>query len=94
MATTEELLIKLRADNEDLKRKLNESSKNVNDFRKNIMDVGKALGIAFGATELISFARQSFLAFEQQEKANRRLMLSVRGNALAYKDLTDQATRF
>lgn len=96
MATTEELLIKLKADNTDLRNKLSQSGKDVQGFQGQIQKLGGMATVAYAAigTAVGAFMRQSYLAYEQQEKANRRLLFALNGNKQAFSELTLQASKF
>lgn len=96
MATTEELLIKLKADNTDLRNKLSQSGKDVQGFQGQIQKLGGMAKLAYAAigAAVGAFARESFLAYEVQEKANRRLLFALKGNETAFKTLTIQAGYF
>jgi len=93
MATVEELLIKLTADNSDLKRKLAESEKGVSSMGGVVSKLGPMIAGAFTVGAIVGFAKVAFRAAEQQEQANKRLMFAVKGNATAFKELTDQAEK-
>ena len=56
--------------------------------------MGKAVGIAFGVSEIIKFGKESYMAFEAQEKANKRLLFALKGNQSAFTELTKQANKF
>ncbi|NMC34460.1 MAG: hypothetical protein GYA36_18720, partial [Veillonellaceae bacterium] len=94
MATVEELLIKLRAENTDLKNKLAESQKAVSSFGGLVSKLGPMVAGAFSVTAIVAFGRASYQASEQQEKANRRLLFALQGNQAAFKELTKQANDF
>lgn len=94
MATVEELLIKLAADNRDLKNKLAESEKSVGSFGGYIKKLGPMIAGAFSVAAIVAFGKASFVAFEEQDKANRRLLFALKGNQAAFKILTDQASEF
>jgi len=89
MASVEELLIKLRADNSDLKAKLNESQKSVSGFGSSI-NMLKA-GFAVAGAAAVAFGRASFAAFEEADKADRKLLFALNGNQAAFESLTRQA---
>lgn len=93
---TEDLIIRLRADNEDLKRKLNQSGKDVKGFGDSLKNIGgiATIGFAAAGAAVIAFGKQSYKAFEEQEKANRRLLFSLQGNKAAFDVLTNQANKF
>lgn len=94
MASVEELVIKISAENSDLKKKLSESGKSVNDFGGMVSKLGPMVATAFSIGAVVSFGKASFAAFEDQEKANRKLLFSLQGNTKAFKELADQATYF
>jgi hypothetical protein len=87
----EELLVKLTADNRDLKAKLKESENDVGYFGKKISALGPMIVAAFSAKAILDFGVSAFKAAEEQERANKRLMFAVKGSASAYKELTEQA---
>ena len=93
MATTEELVIKLTADNSDLRKKLSESEKGVSNFGGAVSKMGGLIAASFTGAAIGAFARQAFLASEEQEKANRRLLASLQGNTKAFEELVKQANR-
>lgn len=94
MATVEELIVKLSADNKDLKNKLAESEKSVGKFGGSVSNLGPMIAGAFSVAAVVSFAKASYKAFEEQDKANRRLLFALNGNQSAFKILTDQASEF
>jgi len=94
MATVEELIIKLSADNRDLKNKLAESEKSVSSFGGSVGKLGPLVAGAFSVAAVVAFGKASFAAFEEQDKANRRLLFALKGNQSAFKTLTDQAGEF
>ena len=91
MATVEELIVKITADNDLLKKKLAESQQGVGNFGGAVSKLGPMIAGAFSVAVITNFARASFAAYEEQEKANRRLMFAVKGNQSAYTELTKQA---
>ena len=94
--TTEELVIKLSADNSDLRKKLDQSKSDVSGFGSAVNKMGAmatAAYIGMGAAAL-KFAKGSFMAFEAQEKANKRLLFALKGNTSEFNELTKQATKF
>ena len=91
MASVEELLIKLAADNRDLKAKLKESQKDVSLFGDYAKKLGTQLAGAFAVGQVIKFGHQSFIAFEESEKASRKLLFALNGNQAAVESLTRQA---
>ena len=94
--TTEELVIKLSADNSDLRKKLDQSKSDVSGFGSAVNKMGAmatAAYIGMGAAAL-KFAKDSFMAFEAQEKANKRLLFALKGNTSEFNELTKQATKF
>jgi len=95
MASVEELLIKLTADNTDLKRKLGESEKQVGGFGGALRGIGTlaVAGFAVAGVAALAFGKQAFKAAEQQDQANKRLMFAVKNNVVAFKELTDQAEK-
>jgi hypothetical protein len=56
--------------------------------------LGKTIVAAFAVERVLAFGKSCFDAFEQQEKMNRRLLFSVKGNTLAFNELTKQAEYF
>ena len=67
MATTEKLIIKLEADNRDLKRKLDSSKKQMGGLGKAAGQVGLAIGAAFGVQQLGGFIKDQLLIAGQME---------------------------
>lgn len=91
MASVEELIIKLTADNSDLKKKLGESEKSVGGLGKVVSSIGPMIAGAFAVGSVIAFATAAFKAAEQQMQVNKRLLFSLKGNTTAFKELADQA---
>lgn len=93
MVNVEELLIKLTADNKDLKNKLNQSENDVKGFSSNMTKIGTAAVAAFAVAgaAVLAFGVAGFKAAEQQEKANKRLLFALKGNTVAFKELAKQA---
>jgi hypothetical protein len=91
MAITEELLIKLTADNDDLKKKLQGSKSDLSGFGGAVSKLGPMIAGAFSVGAIVAFGKAAFSAYEEQEKANKKLMSSLNGNELAFKQLTTQA---
>jgi len=91
MASVEELLIKLTVDNAQMKAKLAESEKSVKGFGSQIAKIGPMMLAAFSVTAIAAFAQKAYMASVQQEQANKRLLFSLHGNTIAFKQLTDQA---
>ncbi len=91
MANVEELLIKLTADNKDLKAKLSDSEKSVGNFGGAVSKMGPMIAAAFSVGAVLAFGKASFLAAEEAAKANRRLLFALKNNQSAYKELTSQA---
>lgn len=93
MASIEELIIKLSADNSDLKRKLADSEKGVQQFGGSVSKLGPMIAGAFAIGSITAFAAAGFKAAEEQERANKRLNFALKGNQVAFKELTTQAQR-
>jgi len=91
MAITEELLIKLTADNTDLKAKMADSEKSVGILGKAVGAIGPMIAGAFAIGSIGSFAAAAFKSAEQQMQVNKRLLFSLKGNTLAFKELANQA---
>lgn len=91
MASVEELIIKLTADNSDLKRKMADSEKSVGGLGGVVGKLGPMIAGAFAVGSIFAFSKAAFQASEQQTQANKRLLFAVKGNTVAFKDLTDQA---
>jgi hypothetical protein len=91
MASVEELIIKLSADNSDLKKKLAESEKSVGGLGKAVGTIGPMIAGAFTIGAITAFGKAAFTAFEEQEKMNKKLLSSLQGNGFAFKELTKQA---
>lgn len=94
MASVEELIIKLSADNSDLKKKLSDSEKGVQNFGGAVSKLGPMIAGAFAIGTVTAFAKAAFIASEQQERANRRLLFSLNNNTAAFASLTAQANKF
>lgn len=94
MASVEELIIKLTADNSDLKRKMADSEKSVGGLGSAIGKVGPMIAGALSVGTIISFSKAAYAANEQQEKANKRLQFALQNNQAAFKVLTMQASQF
>jgi len=93
MASVEELIIKLSADNADLKKKLSDSKSDVSGFGGVVGKLAPMIAGAFTVGAVLSFGKAAFTAAEEQTKANKRLELAVKGNAAAFKVLTEQAEK-
>jgi hypothetical protein len=93
MASVEELIVKITAENSDLKNKMSESGKSVDKFGGMVSKLGPMIAGALSVGAVVAFGKASFAAFESQEKANRRLMFALRGNKDAFTELTIQASR-
>ena len=91
MASVEELIIRLTADNSDLKKKLGESEKSVGGLGKVVSSIGPMIAGAFAVGSVVAFATAAFKAAEQQMQVNKRLLFSLKGNTSAFKELADQA---
>ena len=91
MASVEELIIKLSADNSDLKKKLADSEKSVGGLGKAVGRIGPMIAGAFTIGAITAFGKAAFTAFEEQEKMNKKLLSSLQGNGFAFKELTKQA---
>ena len=94
MASVEELVIKISAENSDLKAKLKDSEKAVGGLGGMVSKLGPMVAGAFAVGSILAFGKASFAAFEEQEKANKRLMFALGGNKQAFKELTDQSSKF
>jgi hypothetical protein len=93
MASVEELIIKLSADNSDLKKKLADSEKSVGGLGKAVGAIGPMIAGAFTIGAITSFAVAAFKSAEQQMQVNKRLLFSIKGNTVAFKQLADQAEK-
>jgi len=91
MASVEELIIKLTADNTDLKKKMSDSEKSVGGLGKAVGAIGPMIAGAFSIGAITAFGKAAFTAFEEQEKMNKKLLSSLQGNGYAFKELTKQA---
>ena len=94
MASIEELIVRITADNSDLKTKMNESSGALDKFGGMAAKLGPMIAGAFSVTAVVAFGKASYDAFESQEKANKRLLFALKGNQEAFKLLTSQAAKF
>jgi len=94
--TTEELVIKLSADNSDLRKKLDQSKSDVSGFGSAINKMGGMAMAAYAGMGVaaVKFAKDSFIAFEAQEKANKRLLFALKGNTQEFDLLSRQAAKF
>jgi hypothetical protein len=93
MASIEELIVRITADNADLKNKLNDSGKSVDKFGGLVSKLGPMMAGAFSVGVITAFGKASFNAFESAERANKRLLFSVKGNQQAFSALALQASR-
>lgn len=93
MATTEELVIKLTADNSDLRKKLSESEKGVSNFGGAVSKLAPMIAGAFTVGAIVNFSKAAYLASEQQAQANRRLLSALNQNQAAFRELTNQAEK-
>lgn len=67
---------------------------NIGNYASAFDGIGSKLAGAFSVTAVIAFGRAAFKAFEEQEQANRKLLFSLNGNKVAFKELTAQANDF
>ena len=93
MAIEQELLIKLTADNADMKKKLSESKSSLEGFGNSLGKLGPMIAGAFAVGSIVAFGKSAFEAAEKSEKANKRLMFSLQGNTTAYNELIAQASK-
>lgn len=71
---------------------------NIGNYSSALKGIGSSLlslaGIGTGIAAIGAFAKSAFSAFEQQEQANRKLLFSLKGSKVAFKELTAQANDF
>ncbi len=93
MASVEELIVKLTADNSDLKKKLGESEKQVGGFGGALKGIGAiaVAGFAVAGVAALAFGQKAYASWEVQAQANRRLLAAVKGNTQAFAELETQA---
>ena len=91
MANVQELIVKLKAENKDLKEKLKEAKASTDSFGGAVSKLGPMIAGAFTVKAVVNFARESFAAFEEAEQADRRLLFALNGNQAAFESLTRQA---
>jgi hypothetical protein len=93
MASVEELIVKITADNSDLKNKMSESGKSVDKFGGMVSKLGPMIAGALSVGAVVAFGKASVAAFESSERANRRLMFALNGNKAMFDSLTNQASK-
>jgi hypothetical protein len=82
--------IKLGADIGEFTSKMRKASSSFKKMGKNIQKAGKTMSMSLTAP-LTAFAAASIKAFDQQAKAEAKLMTALKGNEKAFKSLTKQA---
>jgi len=82
--------VKLGADISEFTSKMQKASKSFKRMGKNIQKAGKTMSMTLTAP-LAAFGAASIKAFDEQAKAEAKLMTALKGNEKAFKGLTKQA---
>jgi hypothetical protein len=88
-----EFLVRMTADNSDLKKKMKDSENATKSFGTSVGKMAGMMGLSFAAAgaAVVAFSLASYKAWQESEKMSRKLMASVKGNETAFKALTSQA---
>ena len=65
---------------------LAKGQKQIGGFQKNVKNLGKAFGLAFGTTAVIAFGKASIKAFAEDEKAATKLTRTVNNLGLGFEN--------
>jgi len=93
VAKNKDAKVRLGADTTAFTREMKKASGTMTAVKSEMQAVGRNIAGAFAVGSIVSFARTAFMAYEEQERANKRLNFALRGNKEAFKELTDQAAR-
>lgn len=83
----------LRSEIDKTNASLKNNDSGANGFGSKLADLGKGFLAMASVTAVFSFAKSSFTAFEESEKAARRLMAAVDGNIEKFNKLNDQSLK-
>lgn len=97
-----------RKEFEELHNKQNDINRNLGNYTDNVgnynsiwgklkdtvMKFGGVLLGALAVDKVIEFGKASFEAYEKQEKANKQLLMALKGNQAAFTILSEQAKKF
>ena len=86
MALLSRIKAVLQLDTKDFEKGLDKSKKSVTGFNNTLKEVGKTMGIAFAATQIVSFGKEALKAYDIQQKAEAKLLFSLKGR----RDVTDR----
>jgi hypothetical protein len=87
VANLEKLVVQLRADNADLKKKLGQSTKHVNSFSSNMSKLGGVIAGAFAVQQIAAFGKEAFKLAEKAKGIETAFKGLHNSNALI-NDLT------
>lgn len=90
----QELNTKLQKNTEFIRQNGSASDKqrmNIGNYKSAVSGLTTAIAGIAAAWASLSFFKDSFAAYEKQEKANRKLLASLDGNKLAFKQLSAQS---
>ena len=85
------LVIKLSADNEKLRKDLAKAHKYTQDFASQIKKLGPMIAAAFGTTAIVSFASKSLQAYDEMIKNETLLRTALKGREDATQKLISQS---
>ena len=91
--TNKKIIVAVGANTAEFNKAMAKMNKDMGGVGKAGGELKKALIGAFSVGAITAFGAAAFQAFEDQEKANRKLMFSLNGDEKAFKSLTDQAGR-
>lgn len=72
-------------------RNVGNYASSLGDVKSGLLEIGQAMGLAFGVTEIISFGKESVHAFLEAEKNATDLKNAVKGNSIVLDKLIKQS---
>ena len=72
-------------------RNVGNYASSLGDVKSGLLEIGQAMGLAFGVTEIISFGKESVTAFLEAEKNATDLKNAVKGNSIVLDKLIKQS---
>lgn len=91
---TEELKVKISADNADLKRGLGEAGRSVKGFSSELSELATIAGAAFGAREIFEFFKSTVAEAAEAEETAIKLTAALRAQGITSKKVAEDILEF
>jgi len=91
MSLIGDLFIKIKGDNSDYNRSLNDSKQKTSAFGGAVKKIGGLIAGAFAVSSIVNFAKKAVEAYDIQAKAEQQLLTALKGRKDAQRELISQA---